>query len=213
VASQYYTNTSNSKIPHVIVVSADGNELIGSVSGLEARKSSGFTKLKAAADAYLEDGTLMKQPGVFKWFSTADGYSYTWPLYDVTEDSVVISKGKKPQRRAFNKIQPGGVKFAKRYVKAMEEKKFGAALSTLRESFSYPEQEAWVSTNGKAIEAQFISLEGDQVNLKVDKIGYAKKNYTFSLDKLNEESQAKAKKWQEVLSEQKAKEESLKKKN
>ena len=212
VASQYYTNDSNSKIPHVVVVSADGNELIGSVSGMKAREASGYTKLKEAADAYLEDGTIMEQPKVLKWYHTDKGVSYQWPIYGVTEDGIVVKEGNRPKTRSFSQMLPGGVKFAKRYAKAMEEKKFGEALASLRENFTYPESETWVSSTGKKIEAQFVSLNEEKLDLEVNKIGYAKKKYSFSLEKLDEASQAKAKEWKETLDKQKAEEEALKEK-
>lgn len=142
VASQYYTETSNSRIPHVIVVSADGNELIGSVSGLDAREASGFKELKLAADAYIEDGTLIEQPEILKWFSTAKGVSYRWPILGLTDSGIIIGEGKNnKQVRAFTEMQPGGVKFAKIYGKAIEEKKFGEALEEVRKDFIFPESE------------------------------------------------------------------------
>ena len=210
VASQYYTNDKNSKIPHVIVVSADGNKLIGSVSGMAARQASGYKDLKAAADAYLEDGTLMDQPKVLKWYHTSEGVSYEWPFYGLKGDRIIIGQGKRLKVRGFDQVQPGGVKFAKRYAKAIEENKFAEELSSLREDFKYPETETWVSSAGKSIEAQFVSLNGEQLDLEINKSGYAKKKYSFALDKLSEESQAKAKEWNTTLAEQKAQEEALK---
>jgi len=126
------------------------------------------------------------------------------PFYGVTETGIQISEGKKPKTMAFSKLQPGGVKFAKRYVKVLRERKLGSKLAELEEGFVFPEEENWTSTQGKAVKAVFTSLEGDNLQLTIKRFGQSDRTHTLPLSKLDEDSQKRAKKWQELLASQEA---------
>ncbi len=198
--------------PQVIVTSPDGNTILGSLAGSAAGKSGNYKVITDAVDSFLEGGEAPKQPTIFKWYVNESGFYKTTEMHGLTKDGVIIKTGKKPKILKFADIQPGGVKFAKRYIGALEEIKFGKQLKELRAGFTFPESETWTSSAGKAIDAKFVSLLGETLNLEVNKAGYARKKFSFTLDKLDEASQANAKKWQEVLAKQTAEEEELKKK-
>jgi len=139
----------------VIVVSEDGNQIIGSVAGDAATKKASYKNLIKSVSA--------------------------------------------------KTFQPGALKFAKRYVSYLEEQKIEAAVAGVKKDFIYPDNEDWISSNGKKVNAKFVSLTGNTLNLVVKKIGYSEKKYNFNLDKLDEASQQKANKWATVLAEQDAK--------
>lgn len=211
VASRYKADAKTKAIPHVVVVSADGNHLLGSVNGPTAMKASGYTTIVEAVDSFLDDGTIPEQPKTFKWYLNEKGASKNLAMVGINDTGVINDhSGKKSKVTPFSTMQPGGVKFAKRYAIALEEMKFGKELKELRKDFSFPESETWTNSAGKGIEAKFVSLEGETLNLEVDKVGYAKKKYSFTLDKLDEASQANAKKWHETVTKQTAAEAALK---
>lgn len=196
--------------PQVIVTSSDGNTILGSLAGGVAAKSNNYKVITDAVDSFLDGGSAPKQPSTFKWYMGSEGSYRVTEMHGLTKEGIIIKEGKKPKILKFANIQPGGVKFAKRYIGALEEMKFGKQLTELRAKFTFPEEETWTNSAGKDIEAKFVSLLGQTLNLEVDKIGYAKKKYSFTLDKLDEASQANAKKWHEVLAKQTAEEEALK---
>lgn len=211
VASRYKTSTQTTAIPHVVMVSPDGNYLLGSVNGSKAKESSSYKAIAEVATSFLESGTIPKQPENLKWYITAEGTSYISPMVGITDRGIIMnSSGKKTRVSAFSELQPGAVKFAKRYAKTLADKKMSEALKEVRKDFVFPKQEIWVSSKGRETKAQFVSLVGETLSLEVLKFGFPKKTHSLPLDKLDETSQAKAKKWQEILTSQTEQEEKIK---
>lgn len=194
-----------------MITSADGNTLFGSMAGIEAAELSNYIEVSMIADNFLENGVIPKQPEVLRWYSDEKGTYYNFPILGITDEGIITKNtGRKPKVFAYSKLQPGAVKFAKRYTKALEDRKFDKALTEIRADFIFPEKEVWTSSTGRETKAQFVSLIEETLTLEVNKVGLSKKNHSLTLDKLDDASQAKAKKWQEILTKQTEQEEEVK---
>jgi len=205
VASQFKVSSKNTLLtPQVIVVSEDGLNLIGSIAGPAATEKKNYKSLTTAVDSYFEDGTLMTQPRLLKFYTSSTSYRNV-DFVGVTDNSVIIKGKKKNAQLPFEKIQPGSVKFAKRYAAHEATIRLEKKLTGLQESFSYPAAEEWISSAGKTVTAEYVSLENDTLNLVIKKKGYTDKSFKLGLEKLDEASQEKARKWKTQLEEQESK--------
>ena len=199
--------------PQVVILSSDTNSVIGSVSGDQATKRANFKSVLEKVEQFEEDGTVGAQPNVFSWYMNTQGAYKNLPFSSIDSEHILLGN----KKFKHSQLQPGAIKFAKRYQEHQLELKIGSALKDLKSSFVYPEQEEWTSSQGKVVKAKFQSLSDDnQLTLVVEKFGQSDRTFKLPLDKFNQASQEKAKKWKETLITQnekleKAKAEALKK--
>ena len=108
----------------------------------------------------------------------SDGRHYRGKFIEVKDERLHVESEKFGKGSvALSELGPGSLA----YAKLLSDKKPAPTETKL---------ESWKNTDGKAIEARFVSLKNNQLTVETD----AGKSYTFPLDRLDQTSQAKAKK-------------------
>lgn len=169
-------------IPKAVVTSPDQMTYMASMP----YKSMKDPKAFRAANAKVKDGLAgltIPKPGDAKyvWTISGSGRFYRGAFVELKDDKDLVLKS--PEGKQFNvpmaKLTRGTQAYARHLAGGGEEK-----------SAEKPQMEPWESAKGgQTIHATFLSLKGDKITLKKQNGKLA----TFSIARLSEESQKRAK--------------------
>lgn len=174
-------------IPKVVVTDPKSNEIWDSI-GYKAINEKRLKETKGNIKEHLEGWSESDPPTIpksnIKWL-TPSGTHYQGKFVGVKNGALMIVQPnkKKPMKLNFSKLSPATVSYAKKLAAIAREEAIAAKMPTLAD-------EAWVSTDGRPLNATFVSLEEGKITLK----GAGNQVFTFDLDRLNDESKARAKK-------------------
>lgn len=161
-----------------------------------------------AQKSYTETGEIdIEQPKVLKWYSTnANKGTYkpgAFKSITDTELHITNSKGR-VIKIPLETLGQDSLKLATKLYEATSKSVVDEAINAVTSSFVYPQKDLWKSASGgKTVEAKYISLDDmDYLTLEVEKFGQAPKQVKLPLDKLDPDSQKKAKDWKKTLAEQ-----------
>ena len=175
-------------IPKVVVTSPDSTEVWGRLPYKQMKDSDSFRELDKQVDALAKNPNAARpeQPSKIFWFlkgSPGRGYRGTFESLEGETLKIKDEKGKiieKPLSDFEENIRTYATSLA---GKSDPSPSIGGTSSPTSHFL-----EDWTGTNGKVIQATFVSLQGDVVQLR----GPMGQLYSFPLSRLNEASQAKA---------------------
>jgi len=196
--------------PVVIFTSADGAHSLGVMHSPDMKQQQMFQKILDANDSYLEDGTSeIAQPVPF-WFHKKGGRPGTFKAYHDETLYVKPPKGKKILKFKKGELSLESITLAENMQAAYGEAKLNALIEKELASLQRPEVEEWNSSDGKAIQATFVSLdEGGKLTLSIPQARGEAKSVAAPLSRFSEDSQKQAEAWKDVLKQQAAQEKKI----
>ncbi len=171
-------------IPILISTSPKGEKIWGDLNYQEMKSKRGLKDLSSELLAIQKgEADPPNSDDIFpRWnIKKKPGYGTNGKFIKLESDAVHVltTKGTKIKIKLNTLCEPA-VSFAKMMAGQKEEEAVKAAA---------PKEETWTNTKGSIIKATFVSLQEDQITLKLEN----GKETTFSLDLLSEESRTLAK--------------------
>ncbi|MGI9244853.1 MAG: hypothetical protein ACR2RV_28880 [Verrucomicrobiales bacterium] len=170
--------------PRIVLLSADLKEALGAIGSDKIVGDAAYDTyryLKRTMRAKLAGWKASDKPPAQEliWVR-ADGRHYRGRFVEVSGGRLRVESDKFGKGSlALGELAPGSLRFARQ----LSEKGGDAAPEE-----SGHKIETWTSSDGKAVEARFVSLENDEITVETD----AGKSYTFPLERLDRRSRMRA---------------------